>query len=188
MIYTVFDVETTGLRTGTDCVLQFAYLLFDSLDNTIVSADSFYLWDESYTWSDDAYKVHKISKDFLRSLPKSEMKVKYGKMFKALSAANLMTYNGNSFDIPFCDNFLKRYAVQPYLPASQTDVMLLARQAFGKRFKLVNLVDHLEIPEEAIKAMQEAHFGVSTGAHDATYDVISTLLCYIRLRGAGLAV
>lgn len=188
MIYTVFDVETTGLRIGTDCVLQFAYLTFDSIDNKVINADSFYLWDESYPWSEEAYKVHGISKEFLRSLPKQDMKSKYGKMFQALSSAHLMTYNGNRYDIPFCDNFLKRYAVQPYAPASQTDVLVLAQHAYGKRFKLVNLVEHLGIPTDLICSMQQEYFHSSTGAHDATYDVISTLLCYIRLRGAGFAV
>lgn len=187
MIYTIFDLETSGLNAGTDDVLQFAYMLLDSDTNQCLRANSFYLWEDDFRWTFDAYNVHGISKEFLKALPKERMPEKYQEMFTVLSRANLAGYNVAKFDRPFVDAFLANRSVKPLPYDSITDVMALAQKATGKRKKLTELTRELGHTPESVQAINNLWFGTTGQAHDASYDVTATALCLVELRRLGYA-
>ena len=191
MIYTVFDIETTGLKAYTDCVLQYACVYYDDVTGQLFSGKNVYLWEDDFNWSEEAYAVHKIDKDFLRSLPKEEMRSKYGLMFVTLSCANLMGFNSINFDYPFCKHFLsgRSVALEPAL--HHVDVMKEGAKVYGcrnGRIKLVELAKRLGVTDEEIRKVQKRIFKIQTEAHDATYDVISTVLCHKKLKERGYVV
>ena len=185
MIYTVFDLETSGLVDGRDDVLQFAYIVTDSESGKLIRANQFYLWEDNYQWSQEAFAVHGISKEFLKSLPKEEMPRKYQEMYTVLSRANVVGYNSKKFDWPFVDAFLTTHAVRPLPPDSHTDVMLLAQKATGKKKKLTVLTEELGFTPELVQGVNAAWFGKAAKAHDASYDVTATALCLTKMRGLG---
>ena len=65
MLFTYFDIETSGLESDAD-VLSFAYML--ATENLEVKrAETLYFWKEGVTkWSEEAYEVNGLSKEFLR--------------------------------------------------------------------------------------------------------------------------
>ena len=185
MIYTVIDTETSGLNHMSDDILQFAYLTFDS-NGDVIRGNAFYLWEDDYQWTEGAYRVHGLSREFLRDLPTEEMNKKYQEMYVVMSRANLIGYNSNNFDIPFVRSFMTRHSVQPQDPSSTIDVMEIAKRVFGKRMKLTALCERLGITPAHIEMMTRIFFNKeNTSAHDATYDVTATFLCYDHFRRNG---
>lgn len=185
MMLTFFDTETTGLDVFNNDIIQFAYLQTDT-NTGFVRANCFNLWEEGYSWSDDAYKVHGFSKEYLRTLPIEDMQKKYEEMFIVMSRANAVSYNGINFDYPLVQSFMARWAVKPEPLNSHYDVMKIAQDAFGKRRKLVDLTAQLGITPDYIQRMVEIFFKrPQTQAHDAAYDTVATLLCFEQLRSKG---
>lgn len=185
MILTFFDTETTGLDTFNSDIIQFAYLQTDT-NSGFIRANCFNLWEDDYTWSEDAYKVHGFSKSYLQSLPIQDMYKKYDEMFVVMSRANVAGYNSEHFDYPLVQSFMARHAVKPEPINQHFDVMKIAQNAFGKRRKLVELTAQLGITEATVQRMTEIFFNrPNTQAHDAAYDTVATLLCFERLRSNG---
>lgn len=187
MIITFVDTETTGLNTMTSEIIQFAYIQMDT-NGGVVRANCFNLWEDSYArnWSEDAAKVHGFSMDYLKSLPKEEMQRKYEEMFVVMSRANLGSYNGINFDYPLIQSFMRRHSVEPEPLNNHFDVMNIARDAYGKRRKLVDLTAFYNITPEYVQRLTSIFFNrEGTAAHDAAYDTTATMLNFMKLRGAG---
>lgn len=187
MLITFFDTETTGLNVMSSDIIQFAYLQTDT-DTGFVRANCFNLWEDDYekSWTEEAFNVHGFSKEFLKSLPTEEMAKKYQEMYVVLSRANAGTYNGENYDYPLVQSFMGRHAVRPEPLTRHFDVMNIARNAFGKRFKLVNLTAQLGITPEYVETLTKVFFNrENTKAHDAAYDTTATMLCFEQLRSRG---
>lgn len=185
MTFAVIDTETSGLNHMSDDILQFAYLIVNDTEG-VVRGNSFYLWEDDYKWSHEAYNVHGISRELLASLPKDEMPRKYQEIYSVMSRGNLISYNGDNFDIPFIRNFMTRHSVPAQDPSSSTDVMVIAKRVFGKRMKLTALCERLGITPDHIEMMTNIFFDrENTTAHDAAYDVTATFLCYDHFRRNG---
>lgn len=109
MQFIVFDLETTGLVKEKDQIIQFAGLLIDSDTHKIIdSMDQYIQPIGDYNISLGAYFKHKITPDLLKDKP----------FFKDVApniidfmnkSDNILTYNGNSFDIPFLKVELNKY-------------------------------------------------------------------------------
>ena len=178
MILTFYDLETSGLDTTSCDVLQIAYAQFDVERFRVVRSNSFYLWEDNYHYGDGAAAVHGIQKEFLQSLPKEEMLKKYQEIFAIFNRADVIGYNNIKYDDPLLSNFMRRHA-QPIILDSQQDVMDMARKYLGgKPGKLVDLPAKLGIPQSLIYTWQKILFKNETKAHDATYDVASTFVCF----------
>lgn len=187
MILTFFDTETTGLDVFNSDIIQFAYLQTDT-STGFIRANCFNLWEDDYekSWTDGAYNVHGFSKEFLRSLPADEMRKKYEEMFVVMSRANAVSYNGINYDYPLVQSFMARHAVKPEPLNRHFDVMNIARDAFGRKRKLVELSAQLGITAEYIQMMTGVFFKrQDTKAHDAAYDTVATMLCFEQLRSKG---
>lgn len=63
MLFTYYDTETSGIEKDCD-VLSFSYMLADE-NLRVERAETLYFWKEGRTkWTQDAYKVHGLSKEF----------------------------------------------------------------------------------------------------------------------------
>lgn len=105
----VFDLETTGLDKQKDQIIQFASLTIDTDTHQILNTYETYIQPiGSYTISFGAYFKHHITPEILKDKPYfQDLAPTIVKLFDDVE--NILTYNGNSFDIPFLKNELNKY-------------------------------------------------------------------------------
>lgn len=109
MKITVFDLETTGVDKNKDQIIQFAGLKLDSKTHKILDELNLYIQPTgNYSISLAAYFKHQISPEFLSDKPHFADVAQQILDFMNDSEA-ILTYNGNSFDIPFLKIELNRY-------------------------------------------------------------------------------
>jgi len=102
-----FDVETTGLDKSKDFIIQWAGVKFNPSTGEIVDSKKFYIQPEgSYSISIQAYMKHHISPDFLKDKPYFFEVV--DEILEFISDCDILSYNGNGFDIPMFKEELKR--------------------------------------------------------------------------------
>lgn len=178
MLYTIFDIETTGFSGTSDSVCQLAFMTVNQ-NMFPVRGRNYYLYKEGMSWSEEAAAVHGLTREFLK-----EHADKYDEnllhIYTVLQRGNLVGHNSNGFDIPFVRQFLLREGFPLLQPEICYDTMQLWRQPFGKRMKLSNLPEALGIPEARIMALAKAIFKDNAGdlrAHNACYDVAATACC-----------
>lgn len=180
MLYTYFDVETSGLDTMNDDVLSFSYMLADE-NLRVMRAETLYFWKEGVTkWSQQAYEVHGLSKEFLRQYADDYDK-NLRKMYIAMSYSALVGFNsgwiGNDglihgFDYSICKQFLIRNGLYEPKVLEFNDVMKMA----GRRIKCTALFDKLGLSRELAEAYTNVYFGEDAKAHNSAYDVVMTAM------------
>ena len=108
MILLIFDLETTGVDKTKDQIIQFAGLKIDTDTHKIVEEFNQYIQPTgSYAIALGAYFKHRITPEFLSQYPKmSEVAPAIYKFFNGVD--NILTYNGNGFDIPFLKTELNK--------------------------------------------------------------------------------
>lgn len=105
----VFDLETTGVDRKNDQIIQFSALKIDTTENKILKTYDTYVQPiGAYSISIGAYYKHKITPEFLSDKPYlHEIAQDIVDFFKGCD--NILTYNGNGFDIPFLKTELNKY-------------------------------------------------------------------------------
>lgn len=180
-MFVVFDLETTGFSEMTNDIIQFAYIMFDN-NNMFVKAETLYYYYEGMSWSDEAYKVHKISLDFLRE-HKDEFRANLIKMYSVLNHANVVGHNSERFDCPFVRNWLRRMGISGLEFGIRYDTMLAYKPVTKRsRIKLTKLCDIMNITPEYVNAMSKVWFENESelAHHDAAYDTTATALLTLR--------
>lgn len=177
MLYTIFDIETTGFYESTCDVIQFAYLRLNE-NFKYVDSGVMHFYYPGMHWSKEAENVHHISMSYLKQF-ENEFENNLKKMYIMLARCNAVTFNGNTFDIPFCRTWLQRMGM-PYLDVTCSyDLMKILRPVYGKNIKLASLPERLDIPEEVLDTLCTQWFGNAKGAHDAGYDVTMTAVGFM---------
>ena len=106
MLYTIFDLETTGFNGTSDAVCQFAFITVNQ--NLLpVRARNYYFYKEGMPWSEQAAAVHGLTRSFLKQY-EDEYEQNLIRMYTVLQRGNLVGHNSNGFDIPFANQFLMR--------------------------------------------------------------------------------
>ena len=138
-MFVVFDLETTGLSSMQNDIIQFSYIMFDS-NNMFVRADNLYFYYEGMSWNQEVADIsHGISLDFLKTQA-DKFKENVIKMYTVLNHANVCGHNSNSFDCPFVKNWLKRMGLSDFEFGIQQDTMLAFRPYTKRaRIKLTKL-------------------------------------------------
>ena len=97
----IFDLETTGLDKTNDHIVQFASLIIDTSTHSIIDSYNTYIQPEgNYSISLGSYFKHQITPAFLKDKPYlKDVAPRIIELFD--SVENILTYNGNRFDIPF---------------------------------------------------------------------------------------
>ena len=95
-----FDIETTGLDKKKDHIIQISMIKFNPETYEILETYNSYIKPVgSYSISIPAYMKHKIKPEFL--IDKPTIKDIADDIVNFFEDCDVLTYNGNSFDIPF---------------------------------------------------------------------------------------
>ena len=183
MIYTVIDIETSGLSRENADVLSFSYALTDGKE--ILAADTLYFWTDGMQWSQESYEIHGLSKEFL-SQYKDDFDKNLRAMFSVVQDSVLVGYNSgymdkfgvlHGFDYQVIKNFLLRNMLDFPIPSSFVDLLKIARsrETNAPNKKLQSMVDYYGVSREEIARVNSTVYpGSKAVAHNSGYDVICT--------------
>jgi DNA polymerase III epsilon subunit-like protein len=105
-----FDLETTGLDKSKDQIIQIAANKYDYETFEIVEQLNMYIQPMSnYTIGLGAYFKHNIKPEFLQDKPYLKDVAQKVIDFFGDNDIDIVTFNGNRFDIPFLKNELNKY-------------------------------------------------------------------------------
>lgn len=183
MIYTVIDIETSGLSRENADVLSFSYALTDGKE--ILAADTLYFWADGIKWNQESYQTHGLSKEFL-SQYKDDFDKNLRAMFSVIQDSILVGYNSgyidkfgvlHGFDYQVIKNFLLRNMLDFPIPSSFVDLLKIARsrETNAPNKKLQSMVDYYGVSREEIARVNNTVYsGSKAVAHNSGYDVVCT--------------
>lgn len=154
-----FDVETTGLDTSNDYVIQLSGVKFDIDFNIIAEMNKYVLPLKEFTIADGAFEKHGISKEYLvaNGLPMKEVGEEF---IEFIEGCDMLSYNGNRFDVKILSKDLK--AVGLDLDLNRTFYDALALEA--------------KLQPRTLDATYKKYTGKDLeNAHNALYDVKATI-------------
>lgn len=107
-----YDLETTGLNPKIDSIIQISLVKFDPDKNyEIIDERNWYIKpDKEYNISLGAYEKHKISKEFLEKNGISFQNI-LEEFLNFIKDCDILSYNGNNFDIKFLSILLQNYGI-----------------------------------------------------------------------------
>ena len=98
------DVETTGLNPQNDFIIQLSAKVFDKDTFKILEVFNEYIKPQhAYEIEPDATAVHGLTKEFIEENGKPLTEVGPG-FLEMIKDCDILTYNGNSFDVKFLYN------------------------------------------------------------------------------------
>ena len=154
-----FDVETTGLDTSKDFVIQLSGVKFDRDFNILGEFNEYVCPKYDFEIADGAFEKHGIAKDFLLSVGKW-MDVVGKEFLEFIADCDLLSYNGNRFDVKILSKDLK--AVGLDLDLNRTFYDALALEA--------------KLQPRTLDAIYKKYTGKDLeNAHNALYDVKATI-------------
>ena len=156
-----WDVETTGLNPKEDFMIQLAVSKFSKETMEIVESKKWYVKPaHNYTISPQAQAVHGLTKEFIEANGVYFKEIA-PEFFKMIEDADLLTYNGNTFDIKFLNEECKRWG--------------LSLPIVGKNFYDAFAMECRFHPRN-LSAVYKTYTGKDLeGAHDALADVHATI-------------
>ena len=160
-----WDVETTGLNAKEDSIIQLAAVRFNKITGEFIDGKKWYIKPaHAYEISPAAQAVHGLSKEFIEANG-VYFKDVAPEFFAMMEDADLLTYNGNSFDIKFLYEECKRWEIEfPIVDKRCYD-------AFAMECRL---------NPRNLSAVYKKYIGEDLdGAHDALNDVIATCKVFL---------
>jgi len=141
MIEIILDTETTGLSAEKDRIVEIACV---ELNNYIPTKNIFHSFiNPGIKVSEDAFRVHGYSDEFLSTKPK--FKDVAQNFINFIKNKKLIIHNSD-FDLGFLNNEFKRLNLKPILKSDIVDTLQIARSKFPgvgnsldalcKRFKI----------------------------------------------------
>lgn len=193
MIYTVFDIETNGLRRNGKSpeVLEVGYIQINE-HQRLLRSGAFYFYKHEWTLQKDASRVHGLSKEFLEQF-EAEYVNSLVKLWTLMEHGMLIGKNSDAFDIPVCRDMFASGEGNLGLPyvSRSIDVQKiwasvyreLIQQHTGKVVKNAGtLEEYTTLLGWQTKDMELAFNELFPGneqrcrAHGALYDAFATLL------------
>ena len=169
MILGIFDIETTGVDRTKDFIIQFAGIKINTETQEILEELNLYIQPiGDYNISIGALLKHHITKEFLADKPTMrQVAPQIIAFFNDIN--NILTYNGNSFDIPFLKTELNKYGFDiNFMAKNCYDAFLIEKERNG--ISLENTYKRYKG-----KTMEEA--GLT--AHNAFSDIKGTYSVFV---------
>lgn len=172
-----FDLETTGLDKYRDFILQIAGKKIEKETGKVIDKFSFYVTpiNPNYEISEGAIKVHGITKKIIEEKGITLESIFNQKLKKFFEGADIGTYNGNTFDIPFLINNLKMI---PSIPVKEIDELFIGKQSIDV------YLNETTIDGRNLGNVYKKYTGKELqGAHDAFNDIEATIEVYKNQKG-----
>lgn len=157
----VFDVETTGLSSKYDEILQIS--IIDGDGNILIDEFVKPYWTTEW---EDAYKIHGISTACVEDCQYPHELIPKVKGF--FESADLLIAFNNQFDL----SMLKQWGIEPLPGQKQFDVMLEFAKIYGEWDERYDDYKYQSLTTCA------TYYGYKFNAHDSLEDVKATLYCY----------
>lgn len=156
-----FDVETTGLNAQKDFIIQIALVKFDSLTYEVKDSKSWYINPlHAYEITPQAFEKHGITKEFLNKNGVA-LKDVAQEILDFFDNCDILTYNGNSFDVNFLYSNLKQVGYD----------FDISNRTFYDAFLM-----YKTLHPSTLEAVYKHYTGKELdGAHDAFNDVNATI-------------
>lgn len=154
-----FDVETTGLDVSKDSIIQLAAVKFDEDFNRLDSYCCYVKPMEDFEISPGALEKHGLTKEFIldNGMPSNGVMEVFNAFCKD---CDILSYNGNNFDIKFIDKEMKAAGIEFSLDRVFYDSM---------KYEIMLHPRHLE-------NVYKNYTGLDLNdAHDALADVNATI-------------
>ena len=154
-----FDVETTGTDSSKDVIIQLAAVKFDKDFNRLDSYCCYVKPMEDFEIAPGAFEKHGLTKEFILENGISSNEV-MGVLDAFCKDCDLLSYNGNVFDIKFIMNEMKAAGLDFSLDRVFYDALKLETLLHPRRLEVIykNYTGH-----------------DLTDAHDALADVNATI-------------
>ena len=162
------DIETTGLNKETDYIIQFAAIKVDRQTGNIFDSINLYIKPTgSYNITIQAYLKHHIKPQDLEDKPTfAEVADDIRDFFEG---CDILTYNGNNFDLPFIKNEFRRIGQDiDFMQYNCYDAFLEEKRRNG---------NNLESTFKRYTGKTMAEDGLT--AHDALSDVKATYRIFL---------
>lgn len=131
-----FDVETTGVDTSKDFVIQLSAVKFDKNFNEIGMMNFYVLPVSDFEIRPEAQEKHGLDKSFIidNGTPLSIA----GKEFlDFIEGCDLLSYNGNSFDVKILSKDLRSVGLEFPLDKTFYDSLLLETKLFPRTLETI---------------------------------------------------
>ena len=155
-----FDVETTGLDTNKDYVIQLSAVKFDN-DFNIISEMNEYVLPSNNDWeiAEGAFEKHGLTKEFIKENGRYIYDVGV-EFLNFIDDCNMLSYNGNRFDVKMLSKDLKLVDLQFDLNRTFFDALAL----------------EAKLQPRTLDAIYKKYTGKDLeNAHNALYDVKATI-------------
>lgn len=119
MLYTVLDIETTGLMKfdeNSDLIpdlLEASFLLVDSDTLSIVKSGTLWFYQPHFDIENDAQEIHHLERSFLMQY-ESQFQENLVALAALMTNGIIMGKNSKKFDVPFIKHFLAKYTGKNY--------------------------------------------------------------------------
>lgn len=187
MIYTIIDIETTGLNKCYDDILSVGFIRINS-KMEILESDTLYFYKPDFQVEKyPACTVHKLKRNFLEQY-KDDFKDNLKKLYSICYMSTLIGKNSTNFDLPFIKEFVRKHC--PLLDLRynatfdiQTEFSTIYQQRTGssKRGTLTDYCNCLGITTEKINEVYNSlptKDSQSMHMHGALYDCVATYLVF----------
>lgn len=133
-----FDVETTGLDSSKDYVIQLSAVKFDAVEFNVVDEFNHYVLPHASDWeiADGAFEKHGISKEYLETHGES-LQVVGNQFIKFIDGCDMLSYNGNKFDIKMLSKDLHAFGYTIDLNRVFYDSLLLEAKLFPRTLETI---------------------------------------------------
>lgn len=104
-----FDIETTGINTNSDRIVEFSATKISSIDFKVIKKTTF-LINPTIPIPQEATKIHKITNEMV--FDKKPFSYFAKPLLEFISDCIIVTYNGNRFDIPLLYEEFSRCGIE----------------------------------------------------------------------------
>lgn len=197
MLYTILDLETTGLRKEKtlkgprfkDDIIEVGYIQINE-NAEIVRSGQFYFYKDEFDIENDAQKIHGLTREYLRQF-EGEFMDGLVSLYTLMEDGNIIGKNSDGFDIPFTKDFMERHAPQlAFTIKSSIDMQKIFtplyknwyKKKYGKptvaKGKLGELMEVIGYTDDQVREgfHRDVPDSNRDAAHGALYDVYMTYL------------